>query len=320
MHKEPEPRERKKGKDRASETQAKRKISKTSKNEDDEQRKGSDFKKSSSHSSDTIYNNKYSYDKSSDRSSREEKPVEKKKTPPPTSMNFNHVNDFIKVAEQKSQDPVKIEVIKKNKKQEERLFTKREEATPTEYQEYLKSKKMRRETEIEERNTVDVKREKQIFNSLKSKSTSNLVTKSANSSQTTVRKNPYSEKIVTKSSSPVLSLSKPSPSNKSGKSMSSSSIPSKPFTKQFKLHSATYSQRNSDSNPAKKIKREHTVKETISQEHQKKSNSAKRSNSEDVRENVLVCVPPKNKQLVSSNPPEGIYGEIKENQPTKPGI
>ncbi|XP_052067655.1 uncharacterized protein DDB_G0283357-like isoform X1 [Mytilus californianus] len=318
---EPKPRERKKGKDRASETEAKGKKSETSKNEDDEERKYSDFKKSSSHSSDTKYNDKYSDDKSSDRSSREEKPVKKKKPPPPTSMNFNHNNDLLKIAEQKSQEHIKIEVTKKPQKGEERLLTKREMASQREYQEYLKNKKIRREAEIEERQTVDVKREKQISNSLKSKSTSNLVTKSASSSQNTVRKNPYSEKLVTKSSSPVPNSSKPSPSNKLGKSMSSSSIPSKPFTKQFKLHSATNSQHNSDSNPAKKIKREHREDERISQkdEHRKKSNGAKRSNYNDVRENVLVCGPPKNEKPVSSNPFDRMYGEIKKNQPTKPG-
>ncbi|XP_052067661.1 daf-12-interacting protein 1-like isoform X4 [Mytilus californianus] len=318
---EPKPRERKKGKDRASETEAKGKKSETSKNEDDEQRKYSDFKKSSSLSSDTKYNDKYSDDKSSDRSSREEKPVKKKKPPPPTSMHFNHNNDLLKIAEQKSQEPVKIEVIKKPKKEEERLLTKREMASQSEYQEYSKNKKIRREAEIEEKQTVDVKREKQISNSLKSKSTSNLVTKSASSSQNTVRKNRYSEKLATNSSSPVPSSSKPTSSNKLNKSMSSSSIPSKPFTKQFKLHSATNSQHNSDSNPAKKIKREHTENERISQkdEHRKKSNGAKRSNYNDVRENVLVCGPPKNEKPVCSNPFDRMYGEIKKNQPTKPG-
>ncbi|XP_052067660.1 daf-12-interacting protein 1-like isoform X3 [Mytilus californianus] len=317
---EPKPRERKKGKDRASETEAKGKKSETSKNEDDEQRKYSDFKKSSSLSSDTKYNDKYSDDKSSDRSSREEKPVKKKKPPPPTSMHFNHNNDLLKIAEQKSQEPVKIEVIKKPKKEEERLLTKREMASQSEYQEYSKNKKIRREAEIEEKQTVDVKREKQISNSLKSKSTSNLVTKSASSSQNTVRKNRYSEKLATNSSSPVPSSSKPTSSNKLNKSMSSSSIPSKPFTKQFKLHSATNSQHNSDSNPAKKIKREHTENERISQkdEHRKKSNGAKRSNYNDVRENVLVCGPPKNEKPVCSNPFDRMYGEIKKNQPTKP--
>ncbi|CAC5371914.1 unnamed protein product [Mytilus coruscus] len=317
---EPKPRERKMGKDRASETEAKGKKSETSKNEDDEQRKYSDFKKSSSHSSDTKYNDKYSDDKSSDRSAREAKPVKKKKPPPPPSMNFNHVNDLFKIAEQKSQEPVTIEVIKKPKKGEERLLTKREMASHREYQEYLKNKKIRRGAEIEERQTVDVKREKQIPNSLKSKSTSNLVTKSASSSQNTVRKNPYSEKLVTKSSSPVPSSSKLSSSNKLGKSMSSSSIPSKPFTKQFKLHSLTHSEHNSDSNPAKTTKREHIENERISQkdEHRKKSNVAKKRNSEDVRENLLVCGPPKNEKQVPSNPPERIYGEIKKNQPTKP--
>ncbi|CAC5368891.1 unnamed protein product [Mytilus coruscus] len=317
MHKEPKPRERKKGKDRASETEAKGKKSETSKNEDDEQRKYSDLKKSSSHSSYTKYNDKYSNDKSLDRSSREEKPVKEKKPPPPTSMNFNHGNDLLKIAEQKAQEPVKIEVIKKTKKEEERLLTKREMASQ---REYLKNKKIRREAEIEERQTVDVKREKQISNSLKSKPTSNLVTKSASSSQNTERKNPYSEKLVTKSSSPVPSSSKPSSSNKLGKSMSSSSIPSKPFTKQFKLHSATNSQHNSDSNPAKKIKREHKENERISQkdEHRKKSNGAKRSNYDDVRENVLKCEPPKNEKPVSSNPFDRKYGDIKKNQPTKP--
>ncbi|XP_076114452.1 uncharacterized protein LOC143082592 [Mytilus galloprovincialis] len=314
---EPKPRERKKGKDRASESEAKGKKSDTSKNEDDEQRKYSDFKKSSSHSSDSKYNDKYSDDRYSDRSSREEKPVKKKKPPPPPSMNFN---DLLKIAEQKSQEPVKIEVIKKPKKEEERLLNKRELASQREYQEYLKNKKMRREAEIEERQTVDVKREKQNSNSLKSKSTSNLVTKSASSSQNTVRKNPYSEKLVTKSSSPVPSSSKPSSSNKLGKSMSSSSIPSKPFTKQFKLHSATNSHHNSDSNPAKKIKREHIENGRISQkdEYRKKSNGAKRNNYDDVRENVLVCGPPKNEKPVSSNPFDRIYGEIKKNQPSKP--
>ncbi|CAC5368892.1 unnamed protein product [Mytilus coruscus] len=299
---EPKPRERKKGKDRAFETEAKEKKSETSKNEDDEQRKYSDFKKYSSHSSDTKYNDKYSDDKSSDRSSRKEKSVKKKKPPPPTSMNFNQGNDLLKIAEQKAQEPAKIEVIKKLKKEEDRLLTKREMASQREFQEYLKNKKIRREAEIEERQTVDVKREKQISNSLKSKSTSNLVTKSASSSQNTVRKNPYSEKLVTKSSSPLPSSSKPSSSNKLGKSMSSSSIPSKPFTKQFKLHSATNSQHNSDSNPAKKIKREHIENERISQkdEHRKKSNGAKRSNYDDVRENVLVCEPPKNEKPIPS--------------------
>ncbi|CAG2206777.1 SPT2 [Mytilus edulis] len=316
---EPKPRERKKGKDRASESETKGKKSDTSKNEDDEQRKYSDFKKSSSHSSDSKYNDKYSDDRYSDRSSREEKPVKKKKPPPPPSMNFN---DLLKIAEQKSQEPVKIEVIKKPKKEEERLLNKRELASQREYQEYLKNKKMRREAEIEERQTVDVKREKQNSNSLKSKSTSNLVTKSASSSQNTVRKNPYSEKLVTKSSSPVPSSSKPSSSNKLGKSMSSSSIPSKPFTKQFKLHSATDSQHNSDSNPAKKIKREHIENGRISQkdEYRKKSNGAKRNNYDDVRENVLVCGPPKNEKPVSSNPFDRIYGEIKKNQPSKPAV
>ncbi|CAC5395137.1 SPTY2D1 [Mytilus coruscus] len=314
---EPKPKERKRGKDKVSETVVKGKKSETSKNEDDEKRKYSDFKKSSSHSSDSKYNDKYSDDRSSDRSSREEKPVKKKKPQPPPSMNFN---DLLKIAEQKSHEPVKIEVIKKPKKEEERLLTKREMASQREYQEYLKNKKIRREAEIEERQTVDVKREKQISNSLKSKSTSNLVTNSASSSQNTARKNHYSGKLVTKSSSPVPSSSKLSSSNKLGKSMSSSSIPSKPFTKQFKLHSATNSQHNLDSNPAKKIKREHIENERISQkeEYRKKSNGAKRSNYDDVRENVLVCGPPKNEKPVSSNPFDRIYGEIKKNQPSKP--
>ncbi|CAG2204184.1 unnamed protein product [Mytilus edulis] len=193
---EPKLRERKKGNHRESETEAKRKKSETSKHKDDEKRKDSDFKKSSSHSSVTKYNDKYSDDRYSDRSSSEEKPVKKKKPSPHTSMNLNHVNDLLKIAEQKYQETVKIEVhvVKKPKKQEERLLTKREMAFQREHQEYSKNKKKRREAEIEERQTVDAKRKKQISNLFKSKSTSNLVAKSASFSQTTVRKNSYSEK------------------------------------------------------------------------------------------------------------------------------
>lgn len=303
---EPKPRERKKKQETGEKSKSGDSNSEDTQNSDKRKSSSSssDTRKSSSHSSEN--RDKYSVNKPSN----EEKP--KKKLAPPPAMNFN---DLLKIAEQKSQEPVVIEV-KKPVKEEERLMTKKELASQREYQEYLKNKAKRKE----ESNDVEVKKEKPSSNSVKSKSTSNLVPKSQNSSQSTLKKNSVSSQSAGKSSSV-------SDSSKMGKkSVSSSSLPSKPFTKDFKLQSAKNNDRKPiiDSNPAKKMKSEHSTNGRMSSNKgdiRKSSNGAKHNNYDNVGENVLVCGPPKAEKPgkpVTSNPFDRIYSEIKKNQPTRP--
>ena len=336
---EPKPKERKRKKEISAEFI-------TEKSEDspsEEKRKSSsDVRKSSSHSTENKSREKYNSEKNTETNSREEKTIKKKKMPPPPSMNFN---DLLKIAEKKSQEPIKIEV-KKPVKEEERLLTKRELKSQKEYQEFLEYKaRQRKEAQREERESVEVKKEKIASSSLKSKSTSNLPSRPSNSSQSTLKKNPYSEKSLTSKSSSNLFL-KPTNSHLTSKSghKSSSPVPSssktgqksvsssssahaKPFTKNFKMQSSNNSdtRQHSDFSQAKKMKIEHSASERSSSKRddiRKKSSGAKPNNYDNVGENVLVCGPPKsekNTKPVASNPFDRIYGEIKKNQPSRPG-
>lgn len=336
---EPKPKERKRKKEISAEF-----VTEKSEDSPSEEKKksSSDVRKSSSHSTENKSREKYSSEKNTETNSREEKTIKKKKMPPPPSMNFN---DLLKIAEKKSQEPIKIEV-KKPVKEEERLLTKKELKSQKEYQEFLEYKaRQRKEAQREERESVEVKKEKvNASSSLKSKSASNLPSRPSNSSQSTLKKNPYSDKSLTSKSSSNL-FSKPTNSHLTSKSghKSSSPVPSsskmgqksvstsssahaKPFTKNFKMQSSNNSDKKQNSNfsQAKKMKLEHSASERSSSKKddiRKKSSGAKPSNYDNVGENVLVCGPPKsekNTKPVASNPFDRICGEIKKNQPSRP--
>lgn len=333
---ERKPRERKRRKGEGGGIKSEEIINDTqSSSEDEGKQTHFDSKKISSHSIDSGRNREHDR---FDRLVREEKSVVKKKPPPPPSMNFN---DLLKVAEIKSQEPIKIEVVKKKMPEEPRLMSKKEIQEKNRYEQYLQNKKLVEEFEEEQR------KDKEKTSAMKSKSTSNLSSKSSSnmeSSQKTLKKNPYSDKVVTKNSPVEKPITKnpygekvsfgrkleqksssPSPGTSSNgkqvkKSSSASSLPSKPPTKQFKM-----SDRGDrlDSNPYKKVKSEYSTSERTSKgEIARKSNGAKRSDYDHEGENVLVCGPSKgdksSSKPTSSNPFDRIYGEIKKNNPSKP--